>query len=107
CFFGLLGRRVRREFSEGMTIGDYLQGKLHPFGYWLMIILLLLTTIEAMFVQGMAGGVLLNILFGLPIPLGLLCFFVFSVLFAGIGGIRSIHRFAIVQIVITFAAAIL
>ncbi|GIO04606.1 sodium:solute symporter [Brevibacillus reuszeri] len=105
--FGFLGRRVRRELSEGMTIGDYMRGKLHPFGYWLMIIILLITTVEGMFVQGMAGGVLLNILFGLPIPLGLLCFFIFCVLFAGIGGIRSIHRFAIVQIVITFAAAIL
>ncbi|TQK73897.1 Na+/proline symporter [Brevibacillus sp. AG162] len=105
--FGLLGRKVRRELSEGMTIGDYMRDKLHPFGYWLMIIFLLITTIEAMFVQGIAGGVLLNILFGLPIPLGLLCFFGFCVLFAGIGGIRSIHRFAIVQIVITFAAIIL
>jgi Na+/proline symporter len=90
-----------------MTIGDYMQNKLHPFGYWVMIAILLLTSIEGMFVQGMAGGVLLNILFGLPIPLGLLCFFVFCVMFAGIGGIRSIHRFANVQIIITFATAIL
>lgn len=105
--FGWLGRKVRSEFSGGMTIGDYMRGKLHPFGFWLMIAILFITSIEGMFVQGMAGGVLLNILFGLPIPLGQLLFFVFCVLFAGIGGIRSIHRFAIVQIVITFATTIL
>lgn len=105
--FGWLGRRVRREFSEGMTIGDYMRSKLHPLGYWLMIALLLATCIEGMFVQGMAGGVLLNILFGLPIPLGLVAFFLFCVLYAGIGGIRYIQRFAIVHIIITFAAAIL
>ncbi|MED1952835.1 sodium:solute symporter family transporter [Brevibacillus centrosporus] len=105
--FGWLGRKVRSDLAGGMTIGDYMRSKLHPFGYWAMIAILLITSIEGMFVQGMAGGVLLNILFGLPIPLGLLCFFVFCVLFAGIGGIRTIHRFANVQIVITFATAIL
>jgi Na+/proline symporter len=105
--FGWLGRRVRREFAEGMTIGDYMRNKLHPFGYWFMIAMLLITSIEGMFVQGMAGGVLLNILFGLPIPLGLLCFFLLCVLFAGIGGIKSIHHFALIQILFTFAAAIL
>lgn len=49
----------------------------------------------------------MNILFGIPIPLGLFCFFLFCVLYAGIGGIVFIHGFAFFQVICLFAAAIL
>jgi len=105
--FGWLGRRVRSQFPDGLTIGDYFQYKLNKPGYWLMIALLLLISVEGMFMQGMAAGVLLNILFHIPISIGMTCFFLLCVLFVGLGGISLIHRLAFVQVVLMFAVAIL
>ncbi|MGO0058859.1 sodium:solute symporter family transporter [Brevibacillus fluminis] len=105
--FGWLGKRVRQEFSEGLTIGDYLRFKLNRSGYWMLIGVLFVISFETMFMQGLAAGVLVNILFGIPIPIGLLCFFLLCVLYAGFGGIVLIHRFAFIQVIFTFAAAIL
>ncbi|MCZ8515507.1 transporter [Paenibacillus filicis] len=105
--FGWLGKRVRKELAEGQTIGDFFQVKLHRLGYWMMIAILLIISIEGMFVQGMAAGVLTNILFGIPISIGMLCFFLCCVLYVGFGGIVLIHRLAFVQVIFMFTAAIL
>jgi len=105
--FGWLGKKVRKQFSAGQTIGDYLQYKLHPAGYWIMLGILFFISMDAMFMQGMAVGVLLNILFDVPVSIGLFCFFLFCILYAGIGGINLIQRIAVFQVVFMFAAAIL
>lgn len=105
--FGWLGKRVRKEYSEGQTIGDFFQFKLHRLGYWMMIAILLIISIEGMFMQGIAAGVLTNILFGIPISIGMLCFFLFCVVYVGFGGIVLIHRLAFFQVICMFAAAIL
>ncbi|TBL73312.1 sodium:solute symporter family transporter [Paenibacillus thalictri] len=105
--FGWVGKQVRKQYSQGQTIGDFFQFKLHPLGYWIMIGILLMTSIEGMFMQGMAAGVLANILFGVPIPVGNLIFFMLCVLYVALGGIVVIHRLAVVQMIFLFATAIL
>lgn len=105
--FGWVGRKVRRTYPEGETIGDFFRLKLNRTGYWVMIAILLTISVEGMFMQGMAGGLLLNILFDVPISLGMLAFFLFCVVYAGFGGIVVIHRIAFFQVIIVFVAAIL
>lgn len=105
--FGWLGKKVRSEYPDGQTIGDYFQFKLHKLGYWLMLAILLIISIEGLFLQGMAAGVLLNILFGVPISIGMPSFFLVCVIFVHLGGINLIHRLAIVQVILMFAVAIL
>lgn len=72
-----------------------------------MIGILLITSIEGLFMQGMAAGVLVNILFGIPISIGMLCFFLLCVIYVGFGGMVLIQRLAFVQVILMFAAAIL
>ncbi|MEC0269549.1 sodium:solute symporter family transporter [Paenibacillus anseongense] len=105
--FGWLGKKVRREYGDGLTIGDFFQNKLHGLGYWMMIVILLITSIEGLFTQGMAAGVLVNILLGVPISIGMLCFFLLCVIYVGFGGMALIQRLAFVQVILMFAAAIL
>lgn len=102
-----LGKKVRNESSENLTIGDYLQQKLHSSGYWLMILIFLLTSMDFMFVQALISGKLLQMFFDIPAFIGIFYFIAFCILFAGTGGIILVHRFAIFQVVFLFAGAIL
>ncbi|MEW9672953.1 transporter [Ammoniphilus sp. 3BR4] len=104
---GWFGKKVRNESRENLTIGDYLQQKLHSSGYWLLILILLITSMDFMFVQAMISGKLLQMVFNVPAFMGIFYFITFCILFAGTGGIILVHRFAIFQVVFLFAGAIL
>jgi Na+/proline symporter len=104
--FGKLGLIARKEFPNGTTFGDYLYHKLHPFGYYLVLAILLLTSLSGLIGQGIAAGILFNILFDMPLFIGLVGTILFCVLYAGIGGSVWIHRLAVFQIFFIFAAAI-
>ncbi|MFD9627338.1 transporter [Peribacillus muralis] len=105
--FSFIGKRVRHDFPVGLTMGDYLKTKLHPLGYWILLIILVITNLHILFIQGMAASTLCQFLFDTPLYVGLFFFFVFCILFAGFGGLKLIHRFAAFQVVFMFAAVIL
>ncbi|WP_155645371.1 transporter [Peribacillus simplex] len=105
--FSFIGKRVRQDFPVGLTMGDYLKTRLHPLGYWILLVILVITSLHILFIQGMAASTLCQFLFDTPLYVGLFFFFVFCVLFAGFGGLKLIHRFAAFQVVFMFAAVIL
>ncbi|MED3690915.1 transporter [Peribacillus butanolivorans] len=105
--FSFIGRRVRQDFPVGLTMGDYLKTRLHPLGYWILIVILVLTSLHTLFIQGMAASTLCQFLFDTPLYVGLFFFFCFCVLFAGFGGLKFIHGIASFQVISMFAAAIL
>lgn len=105
--FSFIGKRVRQDFPVGLTMGDYLKTRLHPLGYWIFLVILVITSLHILFIQGMAASTLCQFLFDTPLYVGLFFFFVFCVLFAGFGGLKLIHRFAAFQVVFMFAAVIL
>lgn len=105
--FSFIGKKVRQDFPVGLTMGDYLKTKLHPVGYWTLMMLLILTSLNTLFIQGMVAASLCQFLFDAPLYVGLFFFFVFCVLYAGFGGIKWIHGIAVVQVFFMFAAVIL
>lgn len=105
--FSFIGKRVRQDFPEGLTIGDYLKARLHPLGYWILIVILVITSLHILFIQGMAASTLCQFLFDTPLYVGLFFFFAFCVLYAGFGGLKLIHGFAAFQVISMFAAVIL
>ncbi|WP_088044423.1 transporter [Bacillus sp. EAC] len=105
--FSFIGKKVRQDFSDGLTMGDYLKTKLHPLGYWIFIILLILTSFHILYIQSMAASTLFQFLFDFPLYIELFIFTLFCVLFAGFGGLKMIHRLAGFQVITMFAAAIL
>ncbi|MDQ7862570.1 hypothetical protein RCO48_20750 [Peribacillus frigoritolerans] len=44
--FSFIGKRVRQDFPVGLTIGDYLKARLHPLGYWILIVILVITSLH-------------------------------------------------------------
>ena len=105
--FSFIGKRVRRDFPEGLSIGDYLKTKLHPLGYWTFVLILIVTSLHILFIQGMAASTLFRFLFHFPLSIEMLLFISFCVLFAGFGGLKMIHHLAAFKIIIMFAAVIL
>lgn len=105
--FGWLAKRVRQHCPDGMTIGDFLFHKLRPIDYWLMMLIFLAISVNGLLMQGKVAGMLFTIFFDWPEWTGLLIFFLFCALFAGIGGTIWIHRLAIVQVIIMFSAVMI
>ena len=65
--FSFIGKRVRQDFPVGLTIGDYLKARLHPLGYWILIVILIITSLHILFIQGMAASTLCQFLFDTPL----------------------------------------
>ncbi|UPM55377.1 transporter [Gottfriedia acidiceleris] len=105
--FSFIGKKVRQEYPDGLTIGDYLKKKLHPLGYWIMICILILTSLHILYIQSMTASTLFHFLFTLPLYIEIIIFISFCVLFAGFGGLKMIHGLAGFQVITMFAAAIL
>jgi len=105
--FSFIGKRVRRDFPEGLTIGDYLKTKLNPLGYWTFVFILIVTSLHILFIQCMAASTLFRFLFHSSLSVEMFLFICFCVLFAGFGGLKMIHHLAAFKVIIMFAAVIL
>ncbi|ANE45197.1 hypothetical protein SY83_01355 [Paenibacillus swuensis] len=103
---GMLARRVKKEAPSAMTIGDYMEAKLQPFGFRLMLGLVAFGGMLALYAQGVAVLVLLKGLFpDFYIP-AMMLFLLLCLLYAGMAGMRGIQRISILQISVMFTVAI-
>jgi urea-proton symporter len=104
--FGFLAKVIRDKFPDQQTIGDVLKQKLTPSGYWYMITILILTSLDSLFVQAMGAGILIHMIFPIPIFFGMLLFILFCFFIAGIGGMQRLHQLAAINVTLIFAAVI-
>ncbi|MDQ0198745.1 SLC5/6 family protein [Neobacillus ginsengisoli] len=104
--FGLLVKRIRVVYVEHQTIGDVLRSKLSPIGYWYMISILLITSLYSLFIQAMGAGILLHLIFPIPVFYGLFIFLFICFFISGIGGMQWLHRLAGVNVTLIFGAVI-
>ncbi|WP_209121787.1 hypothetical protein [Alkalihalobacillus sp. BA299] len=104
--FGFLAKKIREKYNNQHTIGDVLRQRLTPFGYWYMIFILLLTSTHSMFVQAMGAGILLHIIFPVPIFAGMFIFLLFCFFIGGVGGMQRLHQLAGVNVALIFGAVI-
>ncbi|UAL52807.1 MULTISPECIES: hypothetical protein [Metabacillus] len=105
--FGWIAPIIRERFPDAMTIGDVLTTRLKGNSYWFVMTVLLITSIDSLFIQSLGAGILLHLLFDIPVFVGLFIFFVYCFLLGGIGGMKKIHQFEGVHISLIFAAIIL
>ncbi|MTD30655.1 hypothetical protein [Planomicrobium sp. YIM 101495] len=105
--FGFVARKISYTFLGKMTIGDVLKQKLNPFGYWYMMALLISMSIYTLFIQVMGAGLLLHILFPVPLFIGMSIFLFFLFLIGGIGGLYRIHQLAGISVILVFGTIIL
>ncbi|MHC0038436.1 SLC5/6 family protein [Pseudoneobacillus sp. C159] len=105
--FGFIAKKIREKYPEHLTIGDILRQKLTPLGYWYMITILLITSMDSLFVQAMGAGILLHMISPFPIFVGMLLFLSFCFFVGGVGGIQRIHQLAGINVALIFGAVII
>ncbi|KON89735.1 membrane protein [Sporosarcina globispora] len=105
--FGILAKKIRDRFHDQQTIGDVLRERLTPRGYWFMITILLVISFHSIFVQAMGAGILLHMIFPLPVFSGMVFFLLFCFFIGGAGGMQRIHQLSGINVVLIFSAVII
>ena len=105
--FGFLAKIIREKFPDEQTIGDVLRKRLSPSGYWYFITILLITSLQSLFVQAMGAGILIHILFPMPIFIGMLLFLGFCFFVGGVGGMQRLHQLSGVNVSLIFGAVLI
>jgi urea-proton symporter len=105
--FGFMAKRIRERYPDQHTIGDVLRLKLTPSGYWYMISVLLVTSLDSLFVQAMGAGILIHMISPLPIFIGMLIFLSFCFFIGGVGGMHRLHQLAGINVSLIFGAVII
>ncbi|WP_408006928.1 hypothetical protein ACJROX_19830 [Pseudalkalibacillus sp. A8] len=105
-FFGFIAKKIREKFPDQQTIGDVLKQKLTASGYWYMISVLFLTSLYSLFIQAMGAGILIHIIFPIPVFFGMLLLLGFCYLVGGVGGLYRLHQLSGVNVVLIFGAVI-
>ena len=104
--FGFLAKFIREKYPDEQTIGDVLRKKLSPSGYWYVITILLITSLHSLFIQAMGAGILIHILFPLPVFIGMLLFLGFCFFVGGVGGMQRLHQLSGVNVSLIFGAVL-
>jgi len=104
--FGFLAKVIREKFPDEQTIGDVLRKKLSPSGYWYVITILLITSLHSLFIQAMGAGILIHILFPMPIFIGMLLFLGFCFFVGGVGGMQRLHQLSGVNVSLIFGSVL-
>ncbi|OLO42316.1 hypothetical protein BTR23_03580 [Alkalihalophilus pseudofirmus] len=105
--FGFLAKKIRENYPDHLTIGDVLRQRLTPSGYWYMIFILLLTSLISLFVQTIGAGLLIHLLFPVPVVAGMFIFLLFCFFIGGFGGMPRLHQLASINVVLIFSAVII
>ena len=105
--FGFLAKVIKEKFPDGQTIGDVLRKRLSPSGYWYVIVILLITSLQSLFIQAMGAGILIHILFPMPVFIGMLLFLGFCFFIGGVGGMQRLHQLSGVNVTLIFGAVLI
>jgi urea-proton symporter len=105
--FGVMAKKIRERYPDQHTIGDVLRLKLTPSGYWYMISVLFVTSLDSLFVQAMGAGILIHMISDLPIFIGMLLFLSFCFFIGGVGGMQRLHQLAGINVSLIFGAVII
>ncbi|RDU36825.1 hypothetical protein DRW41_11425 [Neobacillus piezotolerans] len=105
--FGLLAKKIYGDFPNQQTIGDVLQQRLTANGYWCMMTVLLFTSLCSLFIQAAGAGIVIHMIFPIPVFLGMLVFLSFCFFIGGIGGMQRLHQLAGVNVTVIFAAVLI
>lgn len=106
-FLGLVAKRVRRSFSEAITIGDVLKEKLLPTYHHTFILLLLFMGAYALMVQFYAAGTLFYYVLPQFPLIGFGGFLLLVIYLGGYGGLKKLTTLSFYSVVMIFLTTIL
>ncbi len=104
--FSFVAVKIKKRFRKHETIGDVLYERLPGQSYVIMMGLLLITSFDSLFIQALGAGILFHLILDIPASIGLFIFFVYCFVYAGVGGMNSLHKIEPIKISLIFAAII-
>lgn len=88
--FGSLAHRLRDILPTGRTVGDFFRLRYDRKNYWLFLVMLLVWDIGWLLTQGMAAGIILESIFGIPYWIGVVITVAIVLAYVVIGGMVSV-----------------
>jgi Na+/proline symporter len=88
--FGFLALRLRRILPYGRTVGDFFRLRYDKKNYWLFFVCLIVWDLGWLLTQGMAAGIILESIFGVPYKIGVILTIGIVTTYVVIGGMVSV-----------------
>lgn len=105
--FGPLAVRIKDVMPDGVTSGDFMRSRYgeNIWGYYMFLTNVYF--LSFLVTQAMGGGIVLELIFGIPFQWGMLSVVVVSVTYTLMGGMRSVIGTDFIQTILIFAALII
>lgn len=88
--FAPLAARLKDILPGGRTVGDFFRLRYDSKNYWLFLVLLLIWDLGWLLTQGMAAGIILESIFGIPYQIGVIVTVIIVLAYVTIGGMVSV-----------------
>lgn len=98
--FAPLAKRIKRLLPHGFTSGDFIRERFGVMAWRIFLIISLFYAFGWLISLGMAGGILVNALSGVPYHLGMTVILVVCVSYTLLGGLRAVIATDFVQTII-------
>lgn len=111
CFglflFAPMARRIRRIMPNGLTSGDFIRLRYGRLAWVLFLLISLFYSFAWLLTMAMAGGLLMNAVAGIPIPLGMTVILLVCVLYTLFGGLYAVIGTDFVQSIIILVGVVI
>lgn len=88
--FAPLAARLKVILPAGRTVGDFFRLRYDKKNYWLFLVALLVWDLGWLLTQGMAAGIILESIFGIPFQIGVIVTVSIVLTYVTIGGMMSV-----------------
>lgn len=88
--FAPLAARLKKILPTGRTVGDFFRLRYDGKNYWLFLVALLVWDLGWLLTQGMAAGIILETIFGIPFAFGVIITVGIVLTYVSVGGMISV-----------------
>ncbi|MFD1633106.1 sodium:solute symporter family transporter [Haloplanus ruber] len=104
--FALLSKRLHKVIPHGKSVGDFYGTRYDEKNYYVFVSLLVIYVLGLIVTQGIGGGVLLEQIFDIPYYLAVFLTFGIVIVYAYLGGFRSVTGVAYFQVLLILVVAL-
>lgn len=104
--FALLSKRLHQVIPHGKSVGDFYGTRYDEKNYYVFVSLLVIYVLGLIVTQGIGGGVLLEQIFDIPYHLAVFLTFGIVIVYAYLGGFRSVTGVAYFQVLLILFVAL-
>lgn len=105
--FAPLAKRIHQILPNARTVGDFYSGRFDKKNYYLFLLMSIIYTIGLLMTQGIGGGLILEEIFGIPYDIAVILTFILVMIYATLGGFRSVTAVAFIQVLLIIVVVLI